>query len=112
MAGRDFVRRGHLELEALDPQLSGSTFDVEQDVGQIDRIDGCDRAEPVLANQGEADGHIVPNVQVALTVLQEPTDLTFLTREVEDRSLDLAPCTQVRLGVDAQAAGLQVIAAT
>src|SRR5437764_387588 len=82
MAGRDLVRRRQLELESLDAQLTGSTFDVEQDAGQIDRINGCDRTDPMLAHEGEADGHVVANVQVALTILQKPADLTVLTSEV------------------------------
>ena len=103
MAGRDLVRRRQLELESLDAQLTGSTFDVEQDAGQIDRINGCDRTDPMLAHEGEADGHVVANVQVALTILQKPADLTVLTREVEDRSLDLALRIQVRLRISAEA---------
>src|SRR5690242_2767251 len=110
MAGRDLVRGRQLELESLDTQLRGSTFDVEQDVGKADRIEGGDRAGPVLAHEAEADGCIVANVQVAFTILQKPAHLIVPTGEVEDRSLDLALRKQVRLGIDAVATGLQVSA--
>jgi hypothetical protein len=84
MAGRDLVRGRHLELESLDTQLGGSTFDVEQDVGQVDRIKGGDRTDPALAQEGETDDSIFADIQVAFTIFQKPADFIFPTSGVED----------------------------
>src|SRR4030095_9051029 len=90
VTGGDLVGRRHLEGEWLGSEATGARRDVEQDVGEVGRIEGGDRSAATFPHEGETDRLPVPPVEVALPVLREPTELIIPTGVLEDPPVDLA----------------------
>jgi hypothetical protein len=65
-------------------------LDVEQDIGQVRRLQSSDRAHAMPSNEGEANGLVITRVEEPFAIAQQPPNLRFASRRLEGCQFDLA----------------------
>ena len=83
MASRHLIGSRHLELDSLKLEGSRPFLDMEQQVGQVGRIESRNRTHSKLPDEPETDWLVTAHIKEAFSIAQQPANLSVASRRLE-----------------------------